>query len=59
MVVSSANGNTFPFKAFDKSFIYNKNSNGPNMLPWGTPYVISSVLDSVLSYKTYCFLSVK
>ena len=58
MVVSSAKDNTYPFKAFDKSFMYNTNSKGPNMLPCGTPYVVSSVWERTSPYKTYCFLSV-
>jgi len=35
------------------SFIYNKNINGPNTLPWGTPDFTGSVLDAWLSEITF------
>ena len=59
MVVSSANERTFAFSACDISLIYIRNSRGPKMLPWGTPYDTGCDTDEVLPYVTYCRLSDK
>ena len=40
-----------------RSFMYNKNSSGPNMEPWGTPHVISWHVEFHSLYTTYCSLS--
>ena len=40
-----------------RPFMYNKNSSGPNMEPWGTPHVISWRVDLHSLYTTYCSLS--
>ena len=35
-----------------KSFIYSKNSSGPRTVPWGTPDVVTTGADEVLSITT-------
>ena len=40
-----------------RSLMYNKNSNGPNMKPWGTPHVISWQEELLSLYTTHCSLS--
>ena len=40
---------------FEKSFINNKNNNGPRNDPCATPYVIGSTLDLLSLIKVYCF----
>ena len=57
MLVSSANNIDMQASdTVDKSLIYNKKSNGPNIDPCGTPQLICSVLDTMPLYVTYCFL---
>ena len=57
MLVSSANNIDMQASdTVDKSLIYNKKSNGPNIDPCGTPQLIFSVLDTMPLYVTYCFL---
>ena len=40
-----------------RSLMYDKNSNGPNMEPWGSPHVISWQEELLSLYTTYCSLS--
>jgi hypothetical protein len=47
MFMSSANGTILGSRTFKgKSFIYNKNNNGPRVEPCGTPCVISLVVET-------------
>ena len=41
-------------KQFGRSLIYNKNNNGPRMVPWGTPHVNVQLLDSDPFTEHFC-----
>ena len=40
---------TVELRPSGKSFIYSKNSSGPRTVPWGTPDVVTTGTDEVLS----------
>ena len=59
-VVSSANiMNLDELLEWMISFIYIMNNKGPNIEPWGTPFVISASKDLALLICTNCFVFVK
>ena len=41
------------------SLMYNKNSNGPNALPWGIPHMTECMDDSISPVDTYCWRSLR
>ena len=43
---------TVELRPSGKSFIYSKNSSGPRTVPWGTPDVVTTGADEVLSITT-------
>ena len=47
------------FTAFGKSFIKIMNNRGPKMEPWGTPYDICLMEDSLPLTEQHCVLSTK
>ena len=52
--VSSANNiEVVEEHIFPRSFMYNKNNNGPKIDPWGTPHVILFTWDDTPLYVTY------
>ena len=55
MFVSSANNiEVVEEHIFPRSFMYNRNNNGPNIDPWGTPHVILFTGDDTPLYVTNC-----
>ena len=55
MLVSSAsNVEVVEEHIFLRSFMYNRNNNGPNIDPWGTPHVILFTGDDTPLYVTNC-----
>ena len=57
-LVSSENNHVNDIdETLERSLKYIRNNSGPNMEPWGTPHLMSMVLESCLLNDTYCFLS--
>ena len=56
---SSAKSLTGEFRPSGRSFTYNKNSNGPKTVPWGTPDVTQEGDDVFPSQTTVCCRPIK
>ena len=60
MLMSSANNTKYNnLKQSDIAFIYNKNSNGPNIKPCGTPHVINFLMEFIVCRLAYWVLVVE
>ena len=55
-LVSSANKLTLNLVAEGRSFMYKRNSKGPEVEPCGTPHVTFSMLEGILFTTVQCFL---